>query len=326
VFEEQMLQFHEQEQNWFGEVELRPTDGVGEDAHRTNRNWQVHQPLFDGRGRWRDELNLEELVRFNRAAAPLMETFGYYDPTVGDLDNPFPTVPIEMCATSNLKSYPSWAAQIHGEVGEALSGEPNYDKWLDETHHRIYGRPWAIGRSYFEFFMLRGVRPTDRFLDFGCGAGRLGIPMIRYLRPGHYFGIEPHHPSLQAFADYEIPLHGVAYKAPRLLLDDTANLGHFGTRFDVIADLYVTHHLTLDLVQHIYTRFAEFLEPGGRVFVPHKPMLPADVLHALGFAIGEPERRGILALERSHKSVIKTDEWHILRRQRDTMTRTSEPG
>jgi hypothetical protein len=62
---------------------------------------------------------------------------------------------------------------------------------------------------YFEFLMLRGVRPTERFLDFGCGAGPLGIPMIRDLRPGHYFGIEPHQPSLQAFADYEIPLHRV---------------------------------------------------------------------------------------------------------------------
>lgn len=316
AFESDMLRYSEAAPNWFGVTEVKPSDGVGDEAHIVRRNWQVHQPLFDGRGGWRGQLEFDDIVAFNRAGAWLMEQLGYYDPLIGDLDNPFPTIPIEVGPNTDLKPYRSWAAQIVGETATApVNLDDNYDKLLDEEHHRIYGRPWAVGRGYFEFLIQQGVRPTDRFLDFGCGAGRLGIPMIRYLRPAHYFGIEAHRPSLEAFAEYEVPLHGMAYKAPRLLHDDTAHLAQFGTKFDVIVDLYVTHHLDLKLVQHIYQRFAEFLAPGGRVFLCNPPKLPPDTLAALGFEVGPSQLRPVRALAMSHKKLSKTDDWHILRRR-----------
>ena len=324
-FQSEMLRFYENTHNWHGEKEVRPTEpaGIGEPDHRARRNWQVHQKLFDGRGRWRDLIELDELIQFNRAGASLMEELGYYSPVVGDLDSPFPTIPIETCSENKLESYKSWQAQIRGREAEAIQLEGEYDTLLDEEHHRIYGRPWCVGRSYFEFLIQQAVLPTDKFLDFGCGAGRLGISMIRYLRPGCYFGIDSHRPSLEAFADYEIPLHGMAYKAPRLLLDETANLGHFGARFDVIVDLWVTQHLELNRVRAIYQSFADFLQPNGRVFLANPPKLPKEQLSALGFEICASQVRSVRSLQSSKKPSSKTDHWHILRRNSPSTEETA---
>lgn len=78
AYEDRMLRFHEDPRHWFGQTELRCADGVGEMSHRMRRNWQVHQPLFDGRGSWRTELSAEDLAEFARSGAELMLELGYH--------------------------------------------------------------------------------------------------------------------------------------------------------------------------------------------------------------------------------------------------------
>jgi hypothetical protein len=76
-FEERMLRFHEAAPHWFGLTETAPVDGLRHDDVRVLRNWQVHQPLFDGRGRWHAELGPADLSRLHRAGAGLMRQLGY---------------------------------------------------------------------------------------------------------------------------------------------------------------------------------------------------------------------------------------------------------
>jgi SAM-dependent methyltransferase len=43
----------------------------------------------------------------------------------------------------------------------------------------------AIGGEFFRYFViLCGLKPSDRVLDVGCGAGRMALPLTRYLRDG----------------------------------------------------------------------------------------------------------------------------------------------
>jgi SAM-dependent methyltransferase len=43
----------------------------------------------------------------------------------------------------------------------------------------------AIGEEFFRYFVdLCGLVPTARVLDVGCGAGRMAMPLTRYLRDG----------------------------------------------------------------------------------------------------------------------------------------------
>src|SRR3569833_897060 len=46
------------------------------------------------------------------------------------------------------------------------------------------------GRFQLELMRSRGLLPTSTLLDIGCGPLRAGIPFIRYLDTGYYFGFD----------------------------------------------------------------------------------------------------------------------------------------
>jgi hypothetical protein len=72
----ELLDYHRQPKLWYGRKEIaRETEAKD---NRSRRNWQVNQPIFDGRGRWRQELTPETVAQFREPPARgLMETFGY---------------------------------------------------------------------------------------------------------------------------------------------------------------------------------------------------------------------------------------------------------
>jgi hypothetical protein len=77
-FAPEMLRFHETPRNWFGVRRLVKGDGRKGRQHRLLRNWQVNQPIFDGRGGWREALSAEQLAPFRTAPLrEIMEAFGY---------------------------------------------------------------------------------------------------------------------------------------------------------------------------------------------------------------------------------------------------------
>lgn len=77
AYDASMLNYHREPHLWYGEKEVRRTSGV-EAEHESYRNWQVNQPIFDGRGRWRKDLPPEVAAQFERGeAGALMKAFGY---------------------------------------------------------------------------------------------------------------------------------------------------------------------------------------------------------------------------------------------------------
>lgn len=313
-FESGMLNFHQDERDWFGAHKVETPVPFGEENHPSFRNWQIHQPLFDGRGKWRETLSVDEIEVFNKFSSELMEELAYYDASIGTLPGEGVTIKVESYSESkNLFS--TWVTQLRNNpLSNPIEQEDFYEDFLDEKHHSSYGRPWCIGRFYFETLMDHGLERDHHVLDFGCGCGRLGTPLIRYLKPNRYFGIDVHRPSLDAFAQYEIPLHGLSYKMPRILHDTEASIETFNKKFDIICDFYVTHHLELDNVAQIYQKFIKVLKENGRVFLAHPPTLSQSTLKEIGFEVCHVERRAVPFLQSSRRNFQKLDNWHILRR------------
>ncbi|MEM7229595.1 MAG: class I SAM-dependent methyltransferase [Planctomycetota bacterium] len=159
---------------------------------------------------------------------------------------------------------------------------PVNERFVKEEHHNAYGRPWALGRYEFDFLRSCGVTPDHRVLEFGCGCGRLGVWLIPYLNAKRYFGIDAHARSLEAFATYEVPLHQLAPKQPRLLLNRTFDLDHFGEQFDVIVDCYSSFHCDEADTRTVFAAFARTLRPGGLYIGMPAPKLDDDALHTMG--------------------------------------------
>lgn len=74
----QLLDYHKTEHRWYSDKIEKPEAIKTQEDHNTNRNWQINQPIFDGRGRWLAELTEAEKVQFkNSPAQALLEQFGY---------------------------------------------------------------------------------------------------------------------------------------------------------------------------------------------------------------------------------------------------------
>lgn len=149
-----------------------------------------------------------------------------------------------------------------------------FELCLRERHHESYGRPWCEGRTTFDHLVEMGLRPTDKVLDFGCGVGRVGIWLIPYLNPGGYFGVDSHRRSLEAFARYEIPLHGLTEKGPRLAHDARQQFDKFGVTFDWILDFAASVHMAPETLPGYYQQAIAVLAPNGRLVMKFDPDRP----------------------------------------------------
>ncbi len=49
---------------------------------------------------------------------------------------------------------------------------------------------WQIGEFHAQYMISHGLQPHHTVLDFGCGYGRAAIPLLRYLKPGKFIGVE----------------------------------------------------------------------------------------------------------------------------------------
>ena len=147
---------------------------------------------------------------------------------------------------------------------------------LREEHHHQYGGPWAKGKYRFEFLVESGLRPEHRLCDFGCGALRLGVWTIPYLDAGRYFGIDSHLESLEAAAAYEIPLHALESKQPRLLWSQDFAFSHFGVQFDWVVDFSSSQKVDPPELPRLFGELVAALAPGGSFLTAPRLSAPVE--------------------------------------------------
>ncbi len=70
-----MKEYYKNKKKWYSKVISKPPTAFGKN-HGQYRNWQINQPLFDGRGRWKD-LSAEELSCIKEVAGSMLTEFGY---------------------------------------------------------------------------------------------------------------------------------------------------------------------------------------------------------------------------------------------------------
>lgn len=75
AFEVRMLEYYKKPRRYYANVIHKPPSVTGQD-HGTYRNWQINQPIFDGRGRWK-KMSYEQKTRTKELAAPELKKYGY---------------------------------------------------------------------------------------------------------------------------------------------------------------------------------------------------------------------------------------------------------
>jgi SAM-dependent methyltransferase len=193
--------------------------------------------------------------------------------------------------------------------GEAWSLD---ERLLHEAHHNQYGRPWILGRYMFDFLVDSGLRPAHRLCDFGCGALRLGVWAIAYLDDGNYCGIDSHLESLEAATAYEIPLHGLEGKRPRLLWSQDFAFSHFGTEFDWVVDFSSSQKVDPPELPRLFANLVETLAPGGRLLTAPRLSAPLESYAEWGLTLVREVEQDAPTL-RGHDFPSTTTWWEFAR-------------
>jgi SAM-dependent methyltransferase len=98
----------------------------------------------------------------------------------------------------------------HGEEGVKQCGHRGY----------IGGDYEREGNHQLAYCLDMGLKPSDVFLDIGCGALRLGGKLLPYLDEGNYIGMDREQLLIDLALKHEIDPTLVAQKKPHFIITD----------------------------------------------------------------------------------------------------------
>jgi|SRR6516165_6266635 len=137
---------------------------------------------------------------------------------------------------------------------------------LKVRRHLLVGPPflWRQKRQFqIDFLQRIGLNPEHYLLDFGCGTLRGGVPLIRYLNTGHYFGFEVRAEALREGLA-ELREERLTHKLPILIC--AGELPRLNMRFDFIWAFSVLIHLSDCVAERVFESVADHLGESGAFY------------------------------------------------------------
>lgn len=137
-------------------------------------------------------------------------------------------------------------------------------------HRKAVGGHWdQVGNRHIRLLKAQGLRPHHYVLEFGCGSLRCGHRTIRYLNPGHYFGIEIDRRLLEAGIEHELTPQIVEDKQPAFAINGELRLApeHEDQKFDFIVAQAVFTHFGPDALERFLMFALTKLAPRGRIIL-----------------------------------------------------------
>jgi SAM-dependent methyltransferase len=136
-----------------------------------------------------------------------------------------------------------------------------------DRHYRAYVGPPGdydlIGGLQFTLLFQAGLRETHRLLDLGCGSLRGGRLFIPYLRPGHYYGVEPNEWLVQEGIANELGGEVLSVKRPTFSAIDDFSMGSLGVQFDFVMAHSILTHTFPDLAVTAFSGIRDSLNDAG---------------------------------------------------------------
>jgi SAM-dependent methyltransferase len=123
-------------------------------------------------------------------------------------------------------------------------GDPHYRAYVGPPEQYDLEAGIQVG-----LLLAAGLREHHLFADVGCGSLRAARMLIPYLRPGHYYGIEPNRWLVDEGIARELGTDLVQLKRPTFAFVDDFSLDRFGIDFEYVLAHSVFAHTYEDLAR-----------------------------------------------------------------------------
>jgi SAM-dependent methyltransferase len=124
---------------------------------------------------------------------------------------------------------------------------------------------WADYRDFWRDHLTKnGLSRAQSLLDVGCGTLRAGAPLIAYLDPGNYCGVDIRE-EIIVEAKAEVTALGLGAKHPELVHNPDIRTLELGRRFDVVLAASLLFNLEDPILFDVLAAAARHLQPSGRM-------------------------------------------------------------
>jgi SAM-dependent methyltransferase len=149
-----------------------------------------------------------------------------------------------------------------------LVRQARFQAFRGEKRHAQVGQPhlWKMKRDFQITFLTDvGLKPAHYLLDIGCGTLRGGIPLIRYLKEGQYFGVDTRQDVLEE-ARRELEAEKLTSKVPVLVCVPTISSLDLGRTFDYVWAFSVLFHMSDDILEDCFSLVQRHLKREGTFY------------------------------------------------------------
>jgi SAM-dependent methyltransferase len=127
------------------------------------------------------------------------------------------------------------------------------------------------GRSHMISLLGQGLNPESNVLDFGCGVLRVAFWLVRFLDPGHYYGIEPARQRVEYGLRYLFTSEELALKQPHFDFNPNFDSSVFGTQFDFFLATSIWTHACKRQIEATLDSFVRDAAPAGIFLTSYLP-------------------------------------------------------
>lgn len=126
-----------------------------------------------------------------------------------------------------------------------------------------------LAQWQFEWVRNHGLSREDTLVDVGCGVLRGGVPIIRYLEPEKYYGLDISERTLSVARD-RLREHGLQHKRPHLIKNDDLQFQELdGVKADFVLCQSVWTHIPPEYMEEFFENIGKVLNDEGVVLATY---------------------------------------------------------